>query len=558
MTERPWLKHYPAHIRWDTVYQGMPVHALIEQAAERFPERPHLEFMGRVYRYRESIDLVRRLAAGLRKIGVAKGTRVGLFMPNCPQFVISYYAVLMAGGTVVNCSPLYSGPELAHQVRDSRTGILITVDVPELHEKAMSLFDDTPLERVVTTRIEEALPPAKRLFYRVARRRSRARLNFDGTRHVSWAELLDVGVLETPPAIDPVEDVAVLQYTGGTTGRPKGAMLTHANLTINAHQNRDWDPDAVPGHEVMFGALPLFHVYAMTLVMNTTTLLGGEIAMLPKFDLEAALKLIARRRVTMLPGVPTMFAAMLSYPHVKRYDLSSVKRCFSGGAPMPVELKRRFEAHIPGLKISEGYGLTEASPSVSANPPGEEGKAGSIGLPLPATEILIVERDPPHRALPPGETGEIAVRGPQVMKGYWDCPEETARTIIGDHLLLTGDIGYMGEDGFTFLIDRAKDLILVGGFNVYPRVVEEAIYQHPAVAEAAVIGVPDDYLGEVPKAFVVRKPGAGLTKEELLTFLKARVGKHEMPRQVEFLDELPKTMVGKISRRALAEEEGQG
>ncbi len=558
MTERPWLKHYPAHVRWDRSYEGMPVHALLEDAAAAFPDRPHLEFMGRVYRYRESLDLVRRLAAGLQEIGVGRGVRVGLFMPNCPQFVISYYAVLMAGGTVVNCSPLYSSEELAHQLHDSGAQVLITVDVPELHDKAMGLFGETPLERIVTTRIEEALPPVRRLLYRLARRRMRAPLAFDGRRHLAWNDLLKVARAPRPVAVDPLEDVAVLQYTGGTTGRPKGAMLTHANLTVNAQQNRDWDPDAVPGREVMFGALPFFHVYAMTLVMNTTTLLGGEIAMLPKFDLEAALKLIARRRVTMLPGVPTMFAAMLSHPRIDRYDLSSVKRCFSGGAPMPVELKRRFEARIPGLKISEGYGLTEASPSVSANPPGEEGRAGSIGLPLPATELLIVDREPPHAPLPIGGTGEIAVRGPQVMKGYWNCPEETARTIVDDGLLLTGDIGYMDEDGYTYLVDRAKDLILVGGFNVYPRTVEEAIYAHPAVAEAAVIGVPDDYLGEVPKAFVVVESGATLTAEELLAFLRSRIGKHEMPRHVEFRDELPKTMVGKISRRALAEEDGRG
>ncbi|RMF15446.1 MAG: long-chain fatty acid--CoA ligase [Alphaproteobacteria bacterium] len=558
MTERPWLKNYPAHVRWDKEYEGLPVHTLIEQAAAAFPGRPHLEFMGRVYRYRESFDLVRRLAAGLQEIGVQRGVHVGIFMPNCPQFVISYYAVLMAGGTVVNCSPLYSGEELAHQVRNSETRILITVDVPELHDKAMRLLDDTSLERVVTTRIEEALPLAKRFLYRLTGGRRRARLAFDGHRHLAWKDLMKWGGAPEPVEIDPKEDVAVLQYTGGTTGRPKGAMLTHANLTINAQQNRDWDPDAVPGREVMFGALPLFHVYAMTLVMNTTTLLGGEIAMLPKFELEAALKLIERRRVTMLPGVPTMFSAMLAYPGIGRYDLSSVKRCFSGGAPMPVELKRRFEAHIPGLKISEGYGLTEASPSVSANPPGKEGKPGSIGLPLPATELVIVDRDPPHAPLPLGETGEIAVRGPQVMKGYWKCPDETARTIVDGRMLLTGDIGHMDEDGYTFLVDRAKDLILVGGFNVYPRTIEEAIYRHPAVAEAAVIGVPDDYLGEVPKAFVVVKPGAELTADELLAFLKTRIGKHEMPRRIVFRDELPRTMVGKISRRALAEEDGQG
>ncbi len=551
---RPWLAHYPPDVRWDKRYEGWPVPRILERSALRWPERVHLEFFGRVWRYRETWRMVRACAAGLQAAGLKKGERVAIFLPNCPQYVITYYAVLLAGGIVVNSSPLYAAEELVHQLADAKARFLVTINVGELMAKAEAAVAAKVVERVIVARLEDALPAFKGWMFRLFAGKRRARRPQD-VRYDDWHRLLIDPDRYRPVAIDPDQDVAVLQYTGGTTGLPKGAMLTHANLTINAQQNRDFAPTAQPGFEVMFGALPLFHVYAMTIVMNTATLLGAEIALLPKFELKPALELIARRKVTILPGVPTMFAAMLDSPLARRTDLTSVRLCLSGGAPMPAELKRRFEEYIPDLTINEGYGLTEASPSVSSNPTTGGGKPGSIGVPLPATDIAIADPDDPRRLLPLGETGEILVRGPQVMKGYWHAPEATAATIV-DGWLRTGDIGYMDEDGYTFLVDRAKDLILVGGFNVYPRVVEEALYKHPAIAEAAVIGVPDPRLGEVPKAFVVLRTGCTLTKEELKAFLKEHVGKHEMPRIIEFRDSLPKTPVGKIWRRALAEEEG--
>ncbi len=551
---RPWLAHYPPDVRWDKRYEGWPVPRILERSATRWPEKVHLEFFGRTWRYRETWRMVRALAAGLQAEGLKKGERVAIFLPNCPQYVITYYAVLLAGGIVVNSSPLYAAEELVHQLEDAQARFLVTINVGELMAKAEVALAAGVVERVIVTRLEDSLPAVKGWMFRLFGGKRRA-MRPEDERYADWDRLLIDPARYRPVKIDPMKDVAVLQYTGGTTGRPKGAMLTHANLTINAQQNRDFAPTARPGFEVMFGALPLFHVYAMTIVMNTATLLGSEIALLPKFELKPALRLIERRKVTILPGVPTMFAAMLESPLARRTDLTSVRLCLSGGAPMPVELKRRFEEYIPNLTINEGYGLTEASPSVSSNPTTGGGKPGSIGVPLPATDIAIADLDDPSHLLPIGETGEILVRGPQVMKGYWNADEATQAALVNGWLR-TGDVGYLDEDGYGFIVDRAKDLILVGGFNVYPRVIEEALYKHPAVAEAAVIGVPDARLGEVPKAFVVLREGCTLSKDELKAFLKEHVGKHEMPRLIEFRTQLPKTPVGKIWRRALAEEEG--
>ncbi len=553
MSERPWLKHYPPGIDWFMPLEAKPVFALLDEAAARWPARPHMSFMGREYAYRESAALVNRLARGLQDIGVGKGVHVGLYMPNCPQFVLAYYAILKAGGTVVNFSPLYSVPELKAQVADSETDMMVTLNLEPLYSNIAAVAAESRIERLIVAHLEDALPTVKGALFRLTRRRQIARVP-DDAAHVSFRTLLANDGAVTPAVIDPANDVAVLQYTGGTTGTPKGAMLTHANLSINAAQTLFWDPSVKLGEEVMLGALPLFHVFAMTLVMNAMTMGGGKIVLMPKFELEEALRLVARERVTLMPGVPTMFTAILNHPRLDRYDLSSLKSCFSGGAPLPAEIKRRFEDRVRGLVVNEGYGLTEASPTVASNPIHGLQKSGSIGLPLPRTEVLIRALDDPERDLPPGETGEICVRGPQVMKGYWKRPEETAEA-LRNGVLHTGDIGYMDEDGYSFIVDRAKDLILVGGFNVYPRTIEEAIYKHPAVREVTVIGVPDPYLGEVPKAFVVLKDGQSLDAEALLAFLRGQIGKHEMPRAIEFRDDLPKTMVGKLSKKELVEEE---
>ncbi|MFQ5346656.1 MAG: long-chain fatty acid--CoA ligase [Rhodothalassiaceae bacterium] len=553
MNERPWLKHYPAGVDWFMDLEPKPVFALLDEAALRWPDRPHMSFMGRVTRYRESAALVDRLARGLQDIGVGKGVHVGIYMPNCPQFILAYYAILKAGGTVVNFSPLYSVAELKAQVADSETDIMVTLNLEPLYANMERVLAESRLQRLVVAHLEDALPAVKRALFRLVRRRQIAQPPEDGS-HASFRTLLANDGKVTRIDIDPAEDVAVLQYTGGTTGTPKGAMLTHANLAVNAAQTLFWDPSVKLGEEVMLGALPLFHVFAMTLVMNAMTMGGGKIVLMPKFELEEALRLVAKEHVTLMPGVPTMFTAILNHPRLDRYDLSSLKSCFSGGAPLPAEIKRRFEERVAGVVVNEGYGLTEASPTVASNPIFGLQKSGSIGLPVPRTEILFRSLDDPERDLPQGETGELCVRGPQVMKGYWKRPDETAKALKGG-VLHTGDIGYMDADGYSFIVDRAKDLILVGGFNVYPRVIEEAIYRHPAVREVTVIGVPDPYLGEVPKAFVVRKEGQDLDADALLSFLRGHLGKHEMPRAVEFRDALPKTMVGKLSKKELVAEE---
>ncbi|GAK33651.1 long-chain-fatty-acid--CoA ligase [alpha proteobacterium Q-1] len=553
MTDKPWLQHYPQEIDWGQTIKARPLHDLLVDAAKEWPDHVHMAFMGRDITYRESADLVERAAKGFQKLGVKKGVRVGLFLPNCPQFIICYYGILRAGGTVVNFSPLYSVPELLAQVEDSETDIMVTLDLKALYPQMAEVFSQSRLKKLLICRFAEMLPFWKSLGFQLFKKDMRSAIPKNDD-HVPFSWLIAQGQDPQPVSTDPHADVAVLQYTGGTTGTPKGAMLTHANLSINAAQTLYWDPSLKPGEDVMLGALPLFHVFAMTLVMNASTLGGAKIVLMPKFELEEALRLAAEHKVTLMPGVPTMFTAILNHKDLGRFDLSSLRSCFSGGAPLPAEVKRRFEAAIPGVIVNEGYGLTESSPTACANPVQGKQKPGSIGLPVPGTEIVIIDRDDPKKTMPLGEVGEICVRGPQVMKGYWNKPAETAAVMEGD-LLRTGDIGYMDEEGYSFIIDRSKDLILVGGFNVFPRNVEEAIYKHPSVQETTVIGVPDAYRGEAPKAFVVLKEGHDLGDDKLLAFLRDHLGKHELPREIEFRKALPKTMVGKLSKKELVAEE---
>lgn len=552
VTDRPWLKGYSHAQPWETPFEALPVPALLERSAARQPDAPYLDFLGRRWTYGEIAAQVTRAARGFQILGVGKGIKVGLFLPNCPQYVIAYYAILKAGGTVVNFSPLYSASELRAQVEDSQTDIMVCLDVASLYATMSEVLETSRLRCLVVGSLADALPPAKSLLYRVFKRREQAKVKLD-IRHIGFDELLANDGNLRPVEIDPERDLALLQYTGGTTGVPKGAMLTHANLTINAQQVAAIDEKAREGHDRMFGALPFFHVFANTVVLNLTTLVGAEIVMLPKFELTQALKTIHKRRVTVVPGVPTMYTALLSHPKLDKYDLTSIRLCISGGAPMPVELKKQFEAKT-GAIVSEGYGLTESSGVVSTNPFHGENRPGSIGLPLPGTDIIIVDKEDPTRVLPQGEAGEITIVGPQVMRGYW---QRSGDLVFADGRLRTGDVGYIDADGYTFIIDRLKDMIMVGGFKVYPRMIEEALYQHPAVKEATVIGIPDAYLGQKPKAFVVLKSeaAAGVDGTALLDYLKDKVAKHERPVAVEVRDALPKTMIGKLSKKELVAEE---
>jgi len=552
MVERPWLKNYTEGVDWHAPLEPAPLFKLLDDTAARHGDLPALDFLGRRYTFAEIKRLADKAACGFARLGVTKGVKVGLFLPNCPQFVIAYFGILKAGGTVVNFSPLYSEPELLAQVEDSETDIMVTLDLNALYPKLAAIFGKSRLRILVVGNMPEVLPFPQNVLFPIFKRKDVAKVAWDAS-HVRFRDLLQNDGACPLVAIDPMEDVAVLQYTGGTTGTPKGAMLTHANLYINAMQSKLADPDLTPGQDRSLAALPLFHVFAMTGVMNLSIAAGIEMLMLPKFELEAAMKLIRRRKATIMMGVPTMYHAFLNHPLAAKGGLRSLRACISGGAPLPVELKKAFE-EVSGCKLVEGYGLTESAPVAALNP-SDRARAGSIGLPVPGTDIVIVDHDDPTREMPLGEIGELAIAGPQVMKGYWKRPDATARAIVNGRLL-TGDLGYMDEDGYTYIIDRAKDLILVGGFNVFPRLVEEAIYTHPAVAEAVVIGVPDEHMGEIPKAFVTLKPGhEGLTADELISYLRTRIGKHELPREVEFRDQLPKTMIGKLSKKELIAEE---
>ncbi len=527
----PWLKSYPEGVKWDMTFDPAPLPALVEQAANSFPDKTCLNFFGKRTTYGELWRQVRAAAAGFQQLGVEPCVKVGLYMPNCPQFVIAYYGALLAGGVIVNYSPLYSERELLTQVEDSETDIMVSLDLEALYPKMEKVFRESRLRQMVVGSLADVLPFPRNILFGLLKAKDIASVDWDG-RHTRFNALLEGGSEPRPVPIDAQNDVAILQYTGGTTGTPKGAMLTHANLYVNAMQIKAWDPGLVPGSERIFAALPFFHAFAMTAILNLGVASGAELILMPRYETNEAVKLIEKYKATMMAGVPTMFRALLDHPRAGKGALSSIKRSLSGGAPLPAELAREFE-ETTGCRVVEGYGLTEASPVVSANPLSGENPKGSIGLPVPGTDLLILAKDDPGQPMPIGEAGELAVRGPQVMKGYWKRVEETGNVLKGA-VLLTGDIGYMDEDGFTYIIDREKDMILVSGFNVFPRIIEEALYEHPAVAEATVIGIPHEYKGEAPKAFVSLKDGHdGLKPEDLLKFLDSRLARHEMPVELE-------------------------
>jgi long-chain acyl-CoA synthetase len=530
-----------------------PLTKLFEDAVARFPDRPATDFLGGKLTYRELGDLVTRATRGFQMLGVRKGTRVGICLPNTPYYVICYFAILKAGGSVVNFNPLYVERELASQIEDSGTKIMVTLDLERIYPKVARALDRTGLERIVVCSMRAILPFPKGILFALFKSAELSKIP-DDLRHVSFERLTADASPPKPVDIDSLKDLAVLQYTGGTTGTPKGAMLSHANLVANVRQIVTRAPDLALGQEKALLVLPLFHVFAMTVGMNFCIAVGAEIILLPRFDLAEVLATIQRVKPTLFPGVPTIYTALNAATAQGKYDLSSIRFCNSGGAPLPVEVRTRFE-QLTGCKLVEGYGLTEASPTVTSNPTdGGEIKAASVGTALPDTVIEIRSLDDPHVIMPIGEKGEVCIRGPQVMLGYWNRPVETEASFI-DGALRTGDVGYLDTDGYLFLVDRIKDLILCSGYNVYPRVIEEALYQHPAVAEAIVIGIDDAYRGQAPKAFVTLRAEKMATPEELLLFLKGYVSPIEMPKLIEIRTTLPKTAVGKLDRKVLVQEE---
>jgi long-chain acyl-CoA synthetase len=548
--ETAWSTAYNHPTPWDQAFPPLTLPAMFEGAVKQRGAAALLDFMGRRSSYNDVAAAARRVACGLQKLGVAPGDRVGLFLPNVPHYVATYYGALMAGAVIVNYSPLYTVDELAAQVADSGTTTLVTLSAAALLPTALKVMARGGIERLVVGSIAEALPTAKAMLYRLFKRAEVSVIPAD-PRITTYAALTANDGAFNPAPLKP-DDVAVLQYTGGTTGVPKGAMLTHQNLTANARQVDAIDPGKDQPDRIV-GVLPFFHVFANTCVLNRTVQSGGMIAMLPRFDAKAALRAIQRVKATALPGVPTMYQALLDHPDIATTDFSSLRVCISGGAPLPAEVKAKFEA-VSGAKVVEGYGLTESAGVVSCNPYEGLNKSGTIGQPLPGTRVKLLNREDPNKPAPAGEPGEIAFAGPQVMKGYWGRPEADAEVFV-DGWLRTGDVGAIDEDGYISIVDRLKDMIAVGGFKVFPSVIEAHLYHHPAVKEALVIGIPDRMSGEKPKAFVTLNQAASEDGAALLAWLNPQLGKHERVVAVEVRDALPKTLVGKLSRKELVAEE---
>ncbi len=552
-TLHPWLGHYPKDIDWqeEIVPRALPV--MLEETAAKYPRRIAVEFLGRRVGYQDLLIQAQTLASALQKKGISKGDRVGIMLPNCPAYIISYYGILMAGGTVVNINPLYAEAELIHQIEDAGIDILITANLQLIFPKVEVALQQTDLKKLIIVDFARELPPVKGWLYRIVKMKDLA-----ATSHCkpcsSFHTLIRTIAKPEPVTIEPEKDIAVLQYTGGTTGVAKGAVLTHANLYINAVQCERWCKSAFSDHEKVMGVLPLFHVFAMTAIMNLGILRGFELVLLPRFDLVQLLKMVTRIRPTLMPGVPTMFNAINQHDNLSEYDLSSLACCISGGAGLPLEVKQRFE-ELTGCTVIEGYGLTETSPVAAANPLIGDNRAGSIGLPFPQTHISIRNPDEPAEEMPVGEVGEICIAGPQVMQGYWNRPEEQAHVFTPDGYLRTGDLGKMDADGYSYVVDRLKEMIISHGYNIYPRHVEEALYEHDAVAEAAVIGVPDETYGQKVKACVVLKSGFKPSEQDIRLFLEKKLARYAIPREIDFRAELPKSMIGKILKKELLAEE---
>ncbi len=551
-TTKRWLAHYPAEVPHTFSYPKHNVAKFMLDAADRYPSRPAVEFIGARYTYAQLRDACYRFANAIRRLGVAKGERVAIMLPNCPAAVIAYYGALLAGAVVVQTNPLYKPHELKHQLSDSGAALIVTLD--QLYPRVEAALPHTKLRNVLITSVAEQLPWPKSWLYplKLKREKQFVRVAYTG-RTLSFKALLDGATAEpVDVAIDAEADLAVLQYTGGTTGVAKGVMLTHYNLVANTHQNALWNYKAKPGEERFLAALPLFHVFGLTVLMNQAALLAGELILLPRFEAETVLRTIHKKRPTIFPGAPTMYIALINHPRLKQFDMSSIEVCVSGSSSLPLEVQERFEA-LSGSRLIEGYGMTEASPVTHANPIWGTRKIGCVGVPFPDTEAKVVDGETGEE-LPVGTIGEIVVRGPQVMKGYWNRPEETAKA-LKDGWLYTGDMGAMDADGFFSIVDRKKDIIIASGYNVYPREVEEVLYEHPAVKECVVAGIPDKYRGETVKAYVVLKDGAEVSAEALGAYCREMLAAYKVPRVFDFRAELPKTMIGKPLRRALIEEE---
>jgi long-chain acyl-CoA synthetase len=558
--EKPWLTSYEPHVPEHLDYPQICMPAALEATARKYPDLTALIFKDAKISFRDYNAAVDRLAAALQGLGVKKGDRVAIHLPNCPQFPISYYAVLRIGGIVVPCNPIYTPREVRHQLRDSGAEVIFTLSA--MYPVVKQVRAETDLRHVIVAKIKTYFPPFLRLLFSLLlEKKSGHKVDISGDADTSWFQDVLASAPAKPQSVDvSQDDVAVLMYTGGTTGVSKGAQLTHKNILVNAEQCRVW-LNAEHAQEVSITALPLYHSYAMTTCMNMGTLAAGALLLIPDpRDLEDVLKSITKHRPTLYPGVPAMYVAINNYPDLSKYDVSSLKACISGAAGLPMEVQQRFQ-ELTGARLVEGYGLSEASPVTHANPIFGDNRVGTIGVPWPDTEVMIVDADTGERELGVGEDGELCIRGPQVMKGYWQMPTETANTLRshgedGGAWLHTGDIARMDDDGYFRIVDRKKDMILgAGGYNIYPREVEDVLYEHPKVVEAAAVGIPVPDKGERVKVYVVLKEGESATEEEIIAFCKENLAPYKVPKFVDFRDDLPKSMVGKILRRVLLEEE---
>jgi len=549
--EKIWLKHYEKGVPETIDYPDKPLFKLVEDNAKEYPDTPAVIFMGKKITFKELQKAIEQFAAALYSLGIRQGDRVAIILPNLPQYPMVHYALMKLGAIIVPTNPLYVERELEYQMNDSGAKAVVVLDL--VYPRVRAIRKNTSLEKVIVTGVKEYLPGLLKLLYPIKAKKEGSFVKVEKEPGVYFFQDLMKGTYDAPPEVSvKTDDIAMLLYTGGTTGVSKGAVLLHKNLIANTYQVRYWVTDAHEGQEAIIAALPYFHSFGMTTCLHMSVILKSPAILIPRFDVKQVLQSIQKYKASLFPGVPTMYVAINNYPDVKKYSFDSLRACISGGAALPVEVQREFEK-ITGAKLVEGYGLTETSPVLTANPIYGLRKIGSIGIPMPDTDIMVADPET-HKELPIGEIGELAAKGPQVMREYWKKPEET-KQVFHDGWLFTGDMSRVDEDGFFYIVDRKKDMIIASGFNIYPREVEEVLFQHPKIQEAAVVGVPHEYRGETVKAFVVLKEGETATEQEIIDFCADRLAKYKVPKMVEFRTELPKSMIGKVLRRVLLEEE---
>lgn len=549
--EKIWLKNYEEGVAHEVDYPDLTFYDILENNVKEDPEKAAFSFFGKVINYTLLKDYVDQFASALYELGVRKGTRVAIMLPNVPQYPIVHYAVIKLGGIIVPTNPLYVEREIEHQMNNSGAEYIIVLNL--MFNRVKKVWKNTRLKKIIVTGVKEYLPGLLKLLYPLKEKKEGTFVKVEPEENVLFfQDLMKASYPNAQKAAMVLDDVAIFLYTGGTTGVSKGAVLTHRNIVANVFQITGWLTDLKVGAEIVLSAIPFFHSYGMTTCLHFCMATKSVAILLPRFDVKMVLQNIQKSKATIFPGVPTMYVAINNYAEIDKFDLSSIRSCLSGGAALLVEVQRKFEK-ISGGRLVEGYGLSETSPVVHATPIYGKRKEGSMGIPVSSTEAAIVDNETMEEK-PIGEIGELAVKGPQIMKEYWQMPEET-KAALKDGWFLTGDMAKMDDDGFFYIVDRKKDMIIASGFNIYPREVEEVLFQHPKIAEAAVAGVPDEYRGETVKAFIILKEGESATAEEIIEFCKDKLAKFKVPKVIEFRTELPKSLIGKVLRRVLIEEE---